>query len=79
MTPFQGFLVEGRSGLCDLFGYGAVFHVERWEGILVERGINRALPGLGDDALSEIFGLGRKWVCSALGYALCSTWNVEGE
>ena len=29
MTPFQGFLVEGRSGLCDLFGYGVVFHVER--------------------------------------------------
>ena len=62
MMPFQGFLVEGRSGLCALFGYGVVFHVERWEGIFVEGGINRALPDLSDDALSGLFGRGEKWI-----------------
>ena len=46
--------------------------------MLVERGINRALPDLSDDALLGLCGLGRKWVCAALGCALCSTWNIEG-
>ena len=47
-----------------------MFHVEHWEGILVERGINRALPDLSDDALSGFLGLGRKWVCVTFGYGV---------
>ena len=41
----------------------------------MERCINRALPGLDDDALSEIFGLGRKWVCAVFGFG--SMFHVE--